>query len=738
MAQFDRFMVAPINSGVQSNVKPWLVPDDAFAQLNNAYTWRSRIRKRFGSRYLYPTSGVTAGYEQLASRLRINIGKTGGALTVPGALPITKVGGAVSVGDRIFTITTLGVPAPMLSTDPLVTGTINTTTGAIAFVGIGAGLDVYYYPSDPVMGFVNYQNGAINNQPTYAFDPQFAYQYGATGWERLGTYRWKGTDADFFWGTTWRGATNNANILFVTNFNNSTTPDNIQYWNGAAWTALVPSYLSTAAGDTIATARIILPFKDRLILLNTWEVPIGGGAAVQFFNRCRFSQNGSPLAADAWYQDISGKGGYIDCPVKEQILTAQFLRDHLIVYFERSTWELVYTGNQILPFVWQQLNTKLGAMSTFSEVPFDQQVFGIGSTGIHECTGGNVNRIDMLIPDEVFAISNENSGPYRVCGIRDYYAEMVYWSYPYGPYQVAGITDVYPNQVFVYNYKTQSWAFNDDTITALGYYNQQASLTWGLAQQQSQEMSSTWNSSTLLLRFDQIIAGNQEGYTFIVDTETNNNASALQITNIAYTVATTCATFTVINHNLNVGDYVGITNTQGVTPVPADVFIGEVTNPTVNTFDVITPYFATGTYTGGGVIQRVTPIDIYTKQYNFYADQDKNAFVSKVDFLVDRTTYGELTVDFMTSSSTESLVDQGTISGSIMGTNVLETSPYTSIPYEATQDRLWHPIYLQATGEVVQMRFYLTPDQTMNTPAALSEFEMHAFTIYAQPVGRLQ
>ena len=57
--------------------------------------------------------------------------------------------------------------------------------------------------------------------------------------------------------------------------------------------------------------------------------------------------------------NIADGGGYIDASTEEQIVSAEFIKDRLIVYFERSTWELAYTGNEVLPFVWQKINTEL-------------------------------------------------------------------------------------------------------------------------------------------------------------------------------------------------------------------------------------------------------------------------------------------------------------------------------------------------------------------------------------------
>src|ERR1700681_1127559 len=103
MAKTDRFMIAPINSGLQNDLKSWLIPDDAFQSLTNAYVFRGRVRKRFGS-YLMNQS-VDASISQLYSRTSILIGTTNGSgnlsTTVPGL--VFAVGQLFSVGSQIFT-----------------------------------------------------------------------------------------------------------------------------------------------------------------------------------------------------------------------------------------------------------------------------------------------------------------------------------------------------------------------------------------------------------------------------------------------------------------------------------------------------------------------------------------------------------------------------------------------------------------------------------------------------------
>ncbi len=733
---YERFMIAPINTGLQTDVKPWLIPDDAFAELQNAYLFRGRVRKRFGS-YLLNQS-VSVSVQQLYSRLRINIGTTDGAgnfgpSVVPGnTSSYATLGKLFSVGNSIFTVYQIGAPAAMLTTGPG-TGTYNTTTGAVTISGSTALTDVFYYPATPVMGFINYEIDDINAEPLFAFDTQFAYQYTSGAWTRVGAAVWTGDDSQFFWGVTYRGASASNNLLFVTNYNigTATTGDPIRYWDGSTWTNLnAASAIINSSGDTIKTARIIIPFQNRLLLLNTVELT-GGPTQTVYYQRCRYSQLGSPIAADAWREDIPGRGGFLDAPTQQAIITAQLFRNRLIVYFESSTWELVYTGNEVLPFRWQQLNIELGAESTFSQIPFDKVILGVGNVGIHACNGVNVERIDEKIPQAVFQIHNENNGPERVFGIRDYFLELVYWTFP-----AAQNNPKFPTRVLIYNYRTPSWAFNDDSITAFGYFETQGDETWNSVTRTWDEMTDPWNSGEIQSNFPEIIAGNQEGFTFIVDSDTTRNAPSLQITNIS--VSSNVMTITAYNHNLQNQDFVIIENASGITGINNIVYqVTTVIND--NSFQVLTSGTVGGSYSGGGTLARVSVIDILTKQYNFYVDQGRNAYFAKVDFLVDRTSDGEISIDWFTSSSTLSLVDEGLISGSILGNGVLETKPYTIYPYEQTQERLWHPIYLQADGEFIQLRLFWDIAQVSNTDISWSDFQLHAMTFYATPTSdRLQ
>lgn len=752
---FDRFLIGPLSVGLETDLKPFMIPDEAMSQLNNAYIFRGRVRKRFGSRLL--------GGNQLSSRLRIPL--TGGAGvgttdglgdatgTVPGA--IFALGQMFSIGDAIYTVNddTAG-PQPMLETVPTTTATYNVTNGAYVFVGAPINTQIFFYPAQPVMGFTLYETGPITNHPAYAFDTQFAYVFSGGSWARShtgGIPVWHGSDDDFFWSANWEGIVDNQVALFVsnffvTNYNGAVTvnDDPIWFFDGTTWAAFTPQFLT--AGDKVMTARIVVPFRNRLVLLNTVEVNAAGTANKNYVNRCRFSQNGSPvegglpLCATAWLEQTqagSHQAGFIDATTEEAILSAEFIKDRLIVYFERSTWELAYTGNEIQPFIWQKLNTELGSESTFSTVPFDREILTVGTTGVHSCNGSNVARVDNIIPDVVFQIRNTNSGPARVAGIRDYFAEMVYWSYPNS---AQAQVQTFPNKVLVYNYKNNAWAINDDCITAFGYFEQQTGLIWSLATFTWASTNATWSSGTLQADHRQILAGNQEGFTFIVVPEgpgAGSNAFAMQITDMAFTAADETVTLTIIDHTLAVNNFIKLQDLTGVVISGSGIYkvVERIDANNVN-IGPVTSFV--GVYAGGGTVARVSQIDIKTKQWNFYQNIGKNVYIQKIDFNVTKTTSGQITVDYFPSSTEESMIFQASETGAAMGNSVLETSPYALVPLEQQQNQLWHPVFFQTDGETVQLRIYLNDDQMMDPTIAESDFEINAMVIYAQQISRLQ
>jgi len=715
----DKLYIGEFKTGLQKNVSPFLSNEDAFETLRNAYVYHSRVRKRFGADLFLPDDGVVDGYESLGSRLRFLLEDdtdASGNVTTTIAYTKIQVGALVSVGDatevEVFTVTALGTPATMLASASATTATINTTTGALVLNGTLPISDVYFYPSMPVMGLITKETKEVNNEQLFAFDEVLSYEYTEGGWDALATDTWTGGDTDFFWGETHRGVTSSDDTLFVTN--NSTT-DGIRYWDevALAWVKLNP--LVSAAG-TIEAALIVISFKNRLLLLNTQEV-IPPLVSKRYQSRCAWSQNGSPISTIAtptksWRRDIPGRGGYIDLPTQEAIVTAQHLKDRVIVYCERSTWELVYTSNPLLPFVWQQISTELGVESSFSQVPFDQAVIGIGNVGIHACDGNSVKRVDEKIPDFAYEIHNTDGGLERVSAIRDYITEQIYFSYPSSD---TTAVSPYPDEILVYDYNTQTWAIFDDSVTTWGYT--QEGLPTGYIKESRH-----------------VVAGNQEGFVFITNRDKPTNCPSLQISNMLY-IASFYSDLTIKDHNLKAESWIKIDNCTGDTSLNGKLV--QVKDEGRTTADLVTVFYdgvtPTGGYTGGGTITKVSKIDILTKQFVPYQKDAYGCSVSEVAFLVDSTVDGEVEIDWLLSSSEDGTFDDAESTGTLLGDGKLSLAPEALIPYEARQKRLWHRVFIDADGECVQLRLRYSFRQFAEKDIVESDFQLHAMMLTVNP-----
>jgi hypothetical protein len=615
------------------------------------------------------------------------------------------------------------------------------------------------------MGIDQYLINAINNHPTYAFDTRYAYTFdaGTKFWDRVGVAtHWNGTNLNYFWMGNWEGASGQK-LLFVTNFNATVpltvaTDDPMYYFNGTTFTNFSNKTIFLTGGNIVSTARIIVAFKNRLLLLNTIEAAATGvgQVSVAHANRCRYSWNGDPTATNAWLEPnqttggtLAAGAGFLDASTEEAIISAGFVKDRLIVYFERSTWELAYTGNEILPFVWQRLNNELGSQSTFSAVQFDTNLLAIGNTGVHACNGSNVRRIDEKIPDAVFQFKAENSAPVRTCGIRDYYSELVYWAYVSS---IALPTQGFPNTILVYNYEGKSWSQNDDCFTAFGYFEQQSDVTWASSAPLTWEtINSTWVSNVLQANQRQILGGTPEGFVIQLDPESARNAPSMSISNMTFAVSGSgVITLTIVDHNLDDTpselnydyDFILIENVIGDAVLQAaingkifavDSVIDKDTITIIAYGDVPTG----GDYQGGGTATRVSNIQIISKNFNPYVEQNRSVYVAKADFAVEKTVGGEITVDYKTSTASLQMIDAGEASGAIIGTSVLETKPYSSTlyPLEQYQDLLWHPIYFQSSGEFIKLEMYFNDTQMITPLISLAPFEIEAIALYCQPTS---
>lgn len=666
---FSPTYIRGMTTGLVQNRQQFILPDDAYPLLQNAFVWREQIRRKQGCAFL--------DGELNKSRLRriitsVSVGNTGASPWSFNIFTASSTGasepdkslqpGSVIItiaGPTIFTDQGNGT---LTSASPGNSGTINYSTGDVvlthtAGIGVATTATFTYFPGLPVMGLRDRETNSVNKEVTIAFDTIYAYRYIA-GWQEFITgTTWTGSDSDFFWTTNYWTGDGNLKLFWATNFS-GTGGDPIRYTNGVQWVDFTPQV--NASADLLTQCECLLPFRNRLVAFNTYEGPNLVGS-INFPQRIRWAAIGNPITtvspivstvnANAWRDDIPGQGGYLDIPTSEDIISVGFVRDNLVVYCERSTWQLRYTGRSIAPFQIEKVNSELGAESTFSAIQFDTSLVGVGDKGIVQCDSFQSNRIDIKIPDLVFKFNNLNDGTKRVSGIRDFVQRLAYWTYPFIPDDAPSVT--FPNRRLVYNYENDSWAIFIDSFTTLGNFQPSSTRTWANSKFSWASANFQWQSNQPAF-FPAIIGGNQQGFVLLLDFKTTNDAT-LEIKNITGNT-TTATSIESPNHNLEKGSVIKITNIPTGTPFDNlnnqifGVVVVDVDNFLIYKYDPSTQQFSDpqldvpATYIGGGVIAVRDNFIVMSKKFNALETGD-NIQMGYIDVLLNNTKSGAITLN---------------------------------------------------------------------------------------------
>lgn len=759
MAGYEPLYIRKPETGLVQSRQEFILPDDAYPVLENAYVWRERIKRRQGLdllgrlRRFYTASSIGLSG---ASPWTFNIYSTVVPPIVPEANAQIDPGSVIiMIGAITFTDTGNGT---LTSATPGNSGVINYLTGDVTLIhtagpGIASMITFGYFPNLPVMGLRSRELNSINVEQLIAFDTVYAYRF-INGWQEFipGT-TWTGSDSDFFWSTNYWVGDGNQKIFWVTNFS-GTAGDPIRYTNGATWINFAPQI--NAAGDVLAQALALLPFRGRLLAFNTLE-GVNLATSVAFTNRIRWAAIGTPFSTasaivtpvnpNAWRDDIRGQGGFLDIPTSEAILAVGFVRDNLVIYCERSTWQLRYTGRSIAPFQIEKVNSELGSESTFSAVQFDTSLVGIGDKGIVECDSFKSERIDIKIPDLVFEFKNEEDGTKRVHGIRDFQQRLAYWTYVFNPGTLA--TAKFPNRRLVYNYENDSWAIFTDSLTTLGTFQSPVSRTWAASTFPWSMANFPWLD--IPAQFPSIVGGNQQGYVMYLSSNLEpkvSNDETLYISNITGNT-TTPTVITSPDHNLFTGQVIKILNIPSTDPFATlnNQIFGVVVID-ANTFQLwiyssstlqftIPRLDAPAVYTGGGEIAVRDGFSIISKKFN-YLEQGENIQMGFIDVLMDNTEEGTITLnvflDYNESTPInvlpENINPATTLPDSFFNT-IVNTFPAGGIQ----SFKNWQRVFCPVRGNFLTIQWTLSNEQ-LTTIAQESEVQIDAQILWIRAAGQ--
>lgn len=539
-------------------------------------------------------------------------------------------------------------------------------------------------------------------------------------------------------------------------------------------------------------ARVILPYKDRLLFFGP-VVQTSIGDPIYLQDTVIYSQNGTPYytasfdyaltndinssdtifnsilvpdnqtaTANAYFVQPTGFGGFVQAGIDEPILGVASNEDILVVGFSTSQSRFIYTGNDLIPFLFFQVSSELGTGSIFSTISMDQGVISRGNRGYIITNQTSCQRIDLEIPDQVFQTSLVQNGSERFTAIRDFINEWIYFTFPDDD-----SVYIYPNQTLLYNYRDNSWAIFFESYTTYGTFRKATGKTWLTVEQTWQTWVTPWEAGSSNTLQPIIIGGNQQGFVMLRDSDTEEDPS-LAITGISGSSVTSP------DHTLNNGDFIYITGAIGTVAAQINDTIFQVSNAQTNTF-VLSPNILGGTYTGGGVITRLYKPFIRTKQFPVAWQDARKTRLGPQQYLVQKTENAQMTLLIYLSQDDTTAFNDSPIVPDINSTNnglIYSTVLYTcqestnlglspanitaartnlamlSAPTSSTnavnnQSYIWHRVNTSLLGDTVQVGFTLsdiqmtTRDDDGNFISQDEEIEILGIILDVNPSGVL-
>lgn len=848
MSTYQPLYISGNTTGLVKERQEFILPNDAYPILENAYVWREQIRRKQGYKFLGRLqrnftdvslgdfvgsdvefnifSSVTPAITEINASLVLSsttitfdtktfidqgqgvlvhiIAAYNGAITnitpesdFSKSIIIESINHGLTIGDQVVISNVVGIESiingssfvngntffvriidldnfsvrinmvsasytPYVSggiwtstDDPSEFGTIDYNTGDVTIttetVGTPAATITFsYYPNLPVMGIRQRDQQNAVGEETIIFDTVYAYNFNSSinsFEEFLPGTTWTGTDSNFFWTTNYFIGDGNKKIFWETNFSST---DPIRYCNGTTSTSWIDfSPIINSASDTLNNCRCLIPFRGRLVAFNTVET------TGPYSNRIRWAAIGNPftvvsdivsdVSVDAWRDDIRGKGGFLDIPTNEDIISVGFVRDNLVVFCERSTWQLRYTGRTIAPFQIEKVNSEIGSTSTFSAIQFDTSLLGIGDKGIIECDSFKSEKIDIKIPDFVFHLNSKNQGPERIQGIRDFINKLAYWTYV-----SESNPNTYPDKRLVYNYENDSWATFTDSLTALGTFQVPSSRTWKNTKLPWIKCNFPWISQPY--QVPAIVGGNQQGFIEYLDEQNTNDASlfisAIMSNGMSPTVITSPM------HNLKTGQIIQITDipvSSSYANLNDMIFSVDLVgvsssqnNFILNKYDPNTEAFTisqidpSGTYPGGGLISVRDNFSVVSKKFNFL-DQGESIQLGFIDILMDATEQDnpgaislKVYLDYNENQATN-IYPQNTFKDTFFN-SVIPTC--SSSLNNIGGNKFWQRVYCPTRGNFITLEYTFNNSQ-MNGVEQEESVQIDAQILHIRKAGRL-
>lgn len=552
--KYQPFLIAPFNTGLDSDLEPWLLPADAFTEIINGHIHHGYVEKRSGYRLLgnmvqgRPISAITN-----ADPAVFTVGSTAD-LTTGDSVSLHYLAGGTwnTLNAQLYTITVTGAGTFTLADS---TGTDVDGTALGAYTANSGRLGTF--PGERMMGIMRYINAdgsrvllvsdtqrvAIYNSASTIFEPLDLYDIGGT--LRTDNDVWACTNYDYIWAANWQHA-GSVNRVYLTNGKAYATgapgTDGIVYYDatnrGAPATPNVAQFQPTLnSTDTLYGCKLMFSIKQRLLCLHTFE--FDGANTNTFPQRARWCAAQAP---GNWDDSVAGGGGFVDAPTGEQIISARLLQDIIIVNFTDSVWTLRPVPDPALPFRWDKINSFRSCDGKMASIGYDRYSLALGSRGVTATDGVETRRVDDKIQD--FTSDEINADEFgKVFADRSYSNRRLWVLYPTNddqennPSNDANAALIYDDESGAYS-KYLFTRVNDsgdiEDMNVLGQgsvsidytaadFTAANGLDW-TSQDFSTEtaLSFFWSSNTEIF-----LGGNRSGNIFILETGTSDNGDSI-------------------------------------------------------------------------------------------------------------------------------------------------------------------------------------------------------------------
>ena len=245
----EKLVVGPFNRGLRNERPAFMIDNESFPTLINAYQWRGRVKRKRGTEFLCRLQRFFDSTDPtFSSTVTITLSSGAANLLTDFSTLETNaeiVLGSVTIIDSTTSLTYTDDSNGNLVGNPTGSGSINYTTGAITIVG-GASDTISskfnYYPDLPVMGLEDLILSGMQFPGTLGFDTTYSYNiltafpytsYDVSFYKNPSTasyssyvqktnwtsVTWNGKDYQQFWTTNYQGAlwaSNGITIPFTT------------------------------------------------------------------------------------------------------------------------------------------------------------------------------------------------------------------------------------------------------------------------------------------------------------------------------------------------------------------------------------------------------------------------------------------------------------------------------------------------------------------------------------------